>query len=275
MNLRSLLLVAAFALPSAAQQLELPRPSLGAKVSQTVGLTDISVDYSSPAARGRVIFGGVVPFGQVWRAGANAATKIVFAKDVQIGGKTVAAGAYALFAIPAKDRWTFIVNKDAGQFGAFQYRQAEDVVRVEVKPEAALFRERMSFLFSETTDEGTRLDLEWERTRASLPIRVGTAEQVAASIAGLTRNGWRPWNAAASYMLARKDYDAGLPLVDASLRLREEWQNTWTKAQLLAGQGKIREARAMAERAQELGSKDPANFAAADEVKKAIAEWKH
>jgi len=274
MNLRSLLLLAAFALPSAAQQLELPRPSLGAKVSQTVGLTDVSIDYSSPAARGRVIFGGVVPLGQVWRAGANAATKIVFSKDVQIGGKTVAAGAYALFAIPAKDRWTFIVNKDAGQFGAFQYRQAEDVVRVEVKPEAAPFRERMSFIFSETTDEGTRLDLEWERTRASLPIRVATAEQAAANIAGLTRNGWRPWNAAASYMLARKDYDAGLRLVDASLRLREDWQNTWTKAQLLAGQGKIREARAMAERAQELGSKDPANFLAAGEVKKALAEWK-
>ncbi|HZR10074.1 MAG TPA: DUF2911 domain-containing protein [Myxococcales bacterium] len=274
MNSRALLLLTAFALPSAAQQLELPRPSLGAKVSQTVGLTDVSVDYSSPAARGRVIFGGVVPFGQVWRAGANAATRIVFSKDVQIGGKTVAAGAYALFAIPAKDRWTFIVNKDAGQFGAFQYRQAEDVVRVEVKPEAAPFRERMSFIFSETTDEGTRLDLEWERTRASLPLRVGTAEQAAASIAGLTRNGWRPWNAAASYMLARKDYDSGLRLVDASLRLREDWQNTWTKAQLLAGQGKIREARAMAERAQELGSKDPANFAAADEVKKALAEWK-
>ena len=274
MNMRSSLLLAALALPAAAQQIDLPRPSLAAKVSQTVGLTEISVDYSSPAARGRVIFGELVPLGQVWRTGANSATRIVFSKDVQVGGKTVVAGVYALFSIPGKDRWTFIVNKDAGQFGASQYKQAEDVARVEVKPEAAPFRERMTFIFSETTDEETRLDLEWERTRASLPIRAGTVEQVAAAIAGLERNGWRPWNTAAGYMLAKKDFEAGLRLVDTSLRLHEDWQNTWTKAQLLAGQGKIRDARGLAERAQQLGSREPASFFAAEEVKKALAEWK-
>lgn len=274
MNVRTALCLAAFALPAAAQQLELPRPSLTAKVSQTVGLTEVSVDYSSPAARGRAIFGGLVPFGQVWRTGANSATKIAFSKDVQIGGKTVAAGTYALFTIPDKHRWTFIVNRDAGQFGAFSYKQSEDVVRVEVKPEVAPMRERMAFIFSDTTDDGTRLDLEWERTRASLPIKVATAEQVAASIGALERGGWRPWAAAANYLLGRKDYDAGLRLVDTSLRLNENWQNLWTKAQLLAGQGKTHEARTLAERVQALGSKDAANFLAADDVKKALAEWK-
>ena len=272
MRIAALLMFAA--LPAAAQQLDLPRPSLGAKVSQTVGVTEISLDYSSPAARGRAVFGNVVPFGQVWRTGANAATKITFSKDVQIGGKTVAAGSYALFTIPNKESWTLIINRDFNQFGAFSYKEGEDVVRVEVKPETIAPRERMTFIFSETSDDGTRLDLEWERTRASLPIRVGTDQQVTASIALLEKTGWRPWNQAAAFMLQKKDYDAGLRLVDQSIKLGEQWSNTWTRAQLLAGKGQYREARAAAERAQQLGAKDPQGFNAADEVKKALADWK-
>ncbi len=274
MKLATLLLFAA--LPVAAQQLELPRPSLGAKVSQTVGVTEISLDYSSPAARGRDVFGSVVPFGEVWRTGANAATRITFSKDVQIGGKTVAAGTYALFTIPNKQAWIFIINRDANQFGAFSYKMGEDVVRVEVKPEPVAPRERMTFLFNDSTDDGTRLTLEWDRTRASLPIRVNTEQQVMAAIATLEKTGWRPWNQAAAYMLQKKDkdFDAGLRLVDQSLKLSEQWNNTWTKAQLLAGKGLLREARAAAERAQQLGAKDPENFNAAAEVKKALSEWK-
>ena len=272
MRFAALLLCAA--LPAAAQQLDLPRPSLGAKVSQTVGLTEISLDYSSPAARGRAVFGNVVPFGQVWRTGANSATKITFSKDVQIGGKSVAAGSYALFTLPGKDSWTVIVNRDFNQFGAFSYKEGEDVVRVEVKPETIAPRERMTFVFSETSDDATRLDLEWERTRVSLPIRVGTEQQALASIAALEKGGWRPWNQAAAYLLQRKDYDGGLRLVDQSIKLSEQWSNVWTRAQLLAGKGQVREARAAAERAQQLGAKDPQNFNAADDVKKALAEWK-
>lgn len=272
MRLAALLMFAA--LPAVAQQLEIPRPSLGARVAQTVGLTEIAVDYSSPAARGRVIFGDVVPFGQVWRTGANAATRITFSKEVQIGGKPVAAGTYALFTIPGKDAWTVIVNRDANQFGAFSYKPGEDVVRVEATPAPAPPRERLTFLFSDTTDDGTRLDLEWERTRVSLPIRVATGAQVLASIAALEKTGWRPWNQAAGFLLQKKEYDAGLRLVDQSIKLSEQWSNLWTRAQLLAGKGQVREARAVAERALQLGAKEGDNFFAAAEIKKALAEWK-
>ena len=272
MRLLPLMMIAA--LPATAQQLDLPRPSLGAKVAQTVGITEISLEYSSPAARGRAIFGNVVPFGQVWRTGANSATKITFSKDVQVGGKTVAAGTYALFTLPGKEAWTLIVNRDQNQFGAFSYKESEDVVRVEARPEAVAPRERMTFLFADTTDDGTRLDLEWDRTRVSLPIRVATGQQVLASIAALEKTGWRPWNQAAAFMLQKKDYGAGLRLVDQSLKLGEQWGNLWTKAQLLAGKGEYREARALAERAQQLGAKDEQGFFAADDVKKALAEWK-
>jgi hypothetical protein len=261
-----------FALPALGQQFELPRPSLAAKVSQTVGLTEIAIEYSSPAARGRDVFGGVVPYGQVWRAGANACTKISFSKEVQIGATPVPAGTYCLFTIPQKDRWTFIINKDAAQFGAFSYKQALDVARADVTPAAIPHRERMTYVFSDATDDGVRLDLEWDTTRASLPLRVGTSAQAANAIAGLERSGWRPYNTAAQWELAHKDYAAGLRLVATSLRLNENANNLWTKAQLLEASGNPKEARAAAERAMELGKKDP-NFESAEEIHAALARW--
>jgi len=261
------------ALPAFAHQFELPRASLAAKVSQTAGLTEIALEYSSPAVRSRTIFGGVVPFGEVWRTGANACTKISFSKEVQIGSAAVAAGTYCLFTIPNKDRWTFIVNKDSTQFGAFSYKQALDVARVDVRPEPIPPRERMAFIFSGASDDGVRLDLEWDRTRASLPIKLETAAQADKAIQGLERSGWRSYNSAAQWKLDKKDYAAGLRLVDTSLRLNENAQNLWTKAQLLEGQGQTRDARTLAQRALDLGKKDP-NFEDGPAIQAALARWR-
>jgi Protein of unknown function (DUF2911) len=260
------------ALPAFAQQLDLPKPSLAAKVSQVAGVTEISLEYSSPAVRGRDVFGSVVPFGEVWRSGANSCTKITFSKEVQIGGRSVPAGTYCLFTVPRKDKWTFIINKDATQWGAFQYKDSLDVARMEVTPEAIPPRERLVYIFSGASDDGVRLDLEWDRTRASLPIRLGTAAQAASAIAGLERSGWRPYNSAAQWELQRKDYATGLRLVETSLKLHEDPSNLWTKAQLLAGNGQTRDARTVASRALELGKKD-ANFEARPEVEEALAKW--
>lgn len=266
-------LCSCMALPAFAQQFELPRPSLSAKVSQTAGLTDIALEYSSPAVRGRTIFGGVVPFGEVWRTGANSCTKITFSKEVQIGQAAVPAGSYCLFTIPNRDRFTFIVNKDATQFGAFSYKQALDVARVDVKPESIPPRERMAFVFSDATDDAVRLDLEWDRTRASLPIKLETAAQADKAIAGLERTGWRPYNSAAQWELAKRNYAAGLRLVETSLRLNDNAQNLWTKAQLLEAQGRTKEARTLAQRALEMGKQDP-NFEGAPEIQAALAKWR-
>ena len=264
--------VVCLAQPALAQQLDLPRPSLAAKVSQTAGMTEISLEYSSPAVRGRQIFGGVVPFGEVWRTGANSCTKITFSKEVRIGNAPVPAGAYCLFTIPKKDRWTFIVNKDATQWGAFSYKEALDVARVEVTPETLPApRERMAFIFSGADDEGVKLDLEWDRTRASLPIQLLTDKQAQAAIQSFERGGWRPWNSAALWELSKKDYSAGLRLVETSLRLAETPQNLWTKAQLLAGTGQTKEAHAVAQKALDLGKKDP-NFEGAPEITAALAK---
>jgi hypothetical protein len=260
--------------PAPAQQLELPRPSPLAKVSQMVGLTEVAVEYSSPAAKGRKIWGGLLPFGELWRTGANAATKITFSKDVVVADKPVPAGTYALFTIPAKESVTVILNKNPNQGGTQQYKQAEDLLRFTARALPTAHRERLTFLFSDTTETSTSLDLEWEKLRVVIPIKANTDTQVAANIKSLEDNSWRPYNSAARYLLEnKKDYDRAMALVERSLSMKEDWFNLWTKSQILAAKGKTPDGCALAQRAKALGEKAE-NFFIADDLKKALTEWK-
>lgn len=270
LGLGAALLVAATA---HAQQLELPRPSPNAHVTQTVGVTDITVDYSSPAVHGRKIWGGLVPYNEVWRAGANAATKITFSKDVVVGDKPVPAGSYAFFVIPTPTRWTLILNKDANQFGAFTYKKEADFLRVEVKPQPSPMRERLAYLFSNFTDTTAQLDLEWEKIRVSLPIKLHTDEQVAESIKHFEHSSWSPWVQAARYEMDKKHYPEAMNLVDTSLKLKETWLNTFVKAQLLAAKGDYKAAYPLAEKAKQMGASDP-DFFMKDQVDAALKQWK-
>jgi len=255
-------------------QLQLPRPSPQAKLSQTVGLTEISVEYSSPGVKGRKIWGTLVPFGQLWRAGANQATKVTFSKDVTVADTPVPAGSYAFFAIPTQGAWTLILNKNPTA-GTADYKQELDIVRVNVQPKAIAPRERLAFLIADSTDDVASLDLEWEKVRVSLPIKLGTQAQALANIKAMTDGAWAPYNNAARYMLeSKKDYDAGLQLVDKSIATKEHWFNLWTKAQLLAAKGNYREAYAYAEKAKQLGDKTPDAFFMSDDVNKALKDWK-
>jgi hypothetical protein len=149
------------------------RPSPAAKVQQRVGLTDITVDYSSPGVKKRKIWGALVPHDKIWRTGANSSTKLTFSKNVTIGDKAVPAGTYSLLTIPSAKSWTFILNKATDIGGSIdeKYKQAEDVVRVTAKPKAIAPRERMTFIFADFTDDSVNLDLEWEKVRVSLPIK--------------------------------------------------------------------------------------------------------
>jgi hypothetical protein len=272
----SLCLLLVVATPAWAQQLELPRPSPAAKVAQTVGLTDITVEYSAPGVKGRKIWGELLPYDRLWRAGANAATKVTFSRDVKLGGKPVAAGSYAFFAIPGKASWTLILNKDIAQAGTgANYKQELDVLRISAKPQAIPMRERLAYQIIDFDDAHATLALEWERIRVSLPIQVDTDAQVKTNLQAFAAEAWRPWNNAARYQLeTKKDYDAGLALIEKSLQLSEEWLNLWTKAQLLAAKGKYKEAYPLAERANALGQKADVFFFA-DDVKKALADWKN
>lgn len=268
--------LAGAAVPALAQQaLELPAPSPAAKVAQRVGVTDISLEYSSPSAKGRKIWGDLVPWDQVWRAGANAATKITFGKDVSFGGQAVKAGTYALVALPTQKGWTLILNSDLAMWaGAKPYDAKNDVARAAAKTEAMAPRERLTYLFSETTDDGTRLDLEWEKLRISVAITVDTAAHAKANIEAAAKNAWRPLASAARYLSeTAKDQPGALALIDKSLLLEAAWLNTWIKAQILQRMGKAAEALALAKTAFDLGAKDP-NFYYKETIEKALKEWK-
>ncbi len=251
----------------------LPAPSPKAVVTQTVGITDVTVDYSSPGMKKRKIFGGLVPFGQLWRFGANAATKLTLSRDAKIAGKDAPAGTYALFAIPNAKSWTIIINKNANQGGTNAYDEKLDLMRFEVKPEKAAKRERMTFIFSETNDEGTRLDLEWEETRVSIPIAVDTKAQTLAAIAAHMDNNWRGFANAARYYDEIGDGANALAAIDASIGVKQTWFNLWVKAQILAKANDFKAAYPLAEKAYELGKGDSYFFWKAD-VEKALTDWK-
>ena len=256
--------------------LELPRPSPFAKVSQDVGLTQITVDYSSPAVKGRKIWGALVPFDKMWRTGANQATKISFSKDVTLVDKAVPAGTYALFTIPTKTgEWTLILNKNPEQSGtARDYKPDLDLVRVKVLAKPAPHRERLAFLFSDFTDDKASLDLEWEKLRVSIPIKVNTAAQAVANITAAVDNTWRVYANAARYMQeTKKDSDAAMKYIDQSLALKEDWFNVWIKASLLAEKKDYKAARELAQKAYDLGAKAGPGFFLEADVKKALTDW--
>jgi len=255
---------------------ELPQPSPKARVEQRVGLTDFAVDYSSPGVKGRKIWGGLVPFDQLWRTGANAATTFKASRDFTFGGVAVPAGTYALFTIPGRKTWTVILNTNTKVAATRGYEEKDDVARVSVTPESVAPRERLAFLFSNTTDDATRLDLEWEKLRVSVPITVDTAAQAHANIDKAIDDAWRPHFASARWLLdTGGDLNQALAYIDTSIGIKSTWWNNWVKAQILAKQGHTAEAVAAAEQAQALGKGDQ-TFEGffKDDVAKSIAEWK-
>ncbi|MGQ0507358.1 MAG: DUF2911 domain-containing protein [Myxococcaceae bacterium] len=263
------------AAPAMAQQLQLPAPSPAASVKQTVGLTDITVDYSSPAVKGRKIFGELVPLERPWRAGANAATKVTFSKDVTFGGKAVPAGSYSLIALPSARGWQIALNKVTdGLWQGKTYDAKQDVARVPATTTAIPARERMAFLFNNTTDTGTSFDLEWEQLRISVPVKVDTNAQTAANIKNTLDSAWRPHAQAASYTAERNELDTALKYVDTSLAIQSNWYNNWVKAQIWEKKGNYAEARKFAQTSWDLGNKDP-NFFFKDAVQKALTDWKN
>lgn len=160
----TLLLTLLFADGNYAQDKKI-RVSPKAGVSQTVGLTDISISYSRPGVKGRTIWGELVPYGKVWRAGADEATKITFSTDVLIEGKKLAAGSYSFFVIPNKNEWTVIFNKVSDQWGAFEYNESQDAIRFKVKPQTIDFQEWLTYSFYKTSETSALISLVWEKMK--------------------------------------------------------------------------------------------------------------
>lgn len=167
----SSVLILGFASQSFAQDyLKKLRVSPKAEVMQVVGLTQVNISYSRPGVKGRKIWGGLVPYDKVWRAGADEATKITFTTDVMIEGKKLSAGSYSFFVMPAKKEWTVIFNKVADQWGAFEYNEAEDALRLKVKPKTAEFEEWLKYELTKTGDYSANLCLHWEKQKVVLKL---------------------------------------------------------------------------------------------------------
>lgn len=270
--LMALAALAITAAPALAE-LKLPAPSPLARVMQTVGVTEVTVEYSSPGVKGRKIFGGLLPMGELWRAGANAATKLTVSDAVKIDGKAVPAGTYAVFAIPGDKQWTLILNKDANQGGTRKYDKKLDLIRVNVTPTVAPARERMTFLFANTTDDSTDLVLEWETTRVTLPIAVPTKDYALKGIDGAIEGAQGTLANAARYYAGLKDYDKALTIIGMSLGIKRTWFNIFLQAQFLAAKGSFGAAVPLAEEAWKLGQ-EAEYFFWKDQVKKSLEEWK-
>ncbi|MET0386270.1 MAG: DUF2911 domain-containing protein [Polyangiales bacterium] len=255
---------------------ELPQASPKARVEQRVGLTDFSLDYSSPAVKARPIWGSLVAYDKPWRTGANAATTLTASREFTFGGKVIPAGKYALYTIPGKTQWVVALSSKTSAWGDGDYDAKQDVARVTVKPSAATHRERLTFLFDATTDAGTQLVLEWEKLRVAVPLVVDTKTQANANIQKAAEDGWRSYSTSARYLLENGgDLELALRYADQSIAIKPTWSNHWVRAQLLQKKGQPKEALASAEKTLQLGNGDRVfdGFYRAD-VTKSVTEWK-
>jgi hypothetical protein len=170
----TLLLIGTSSTDIFSQQKEEIRISPKATVKQTIGFTDVKIEYSRPGVKDRTIWGGLVPYNTIWRAGANEATKITFSTDIKINGKKLKAGSYGFFTIPTKDKWTLIFNKVADQWGAFEYNDVEDALRFEVDPEKQedCWQEWLAYTITKTSYNTAVVRLEWEKLKVPFTVEV-------------------------------------------------------------------------------------------------------
>jgi len=250
-------------------QLRIPQISQAAKISQNIGLSEISISYHRPGVKGREIWGGLLPYDAVWRAGANEPTLITFNDDVTIDGKKLGTGTYRLVVIPSKTGdWTLIFNSETKNWGTV-YDAKYDSLKIMVKPENGMNEEWMSFSFTDLTPSSARVVLAWEKIRLSFKVETNILAKLQSSVGN-----WQLLNSAARFAVDNKMYlEEGLAWADRSIALDKNARNLQTKAELLAQTGKVNDAIVTAEEAVKIAkAKDPkANTSG---LEKMIADWK-
>ena len=238
-------IVTSVASPLAAQfpPLVLPRASQRASVSQQVGLTRITIDYHRPAIAGRQVWGALVPFDTVWRAGANENTVIAFSSPVRVAGREVPAGRYGLHMIPSRAAWTVILSRDADAWGSFAYDSTHDFLRVTTTPvSTADTQERLAYLVETPAPDSAVAVLRWEKLAVPIPIAVNTRQVVVdslrAQLTGAPQFFWQPWSQAAAWCLAKDvNLEEAAAWADRSIAIQETYTNLQVKAGLLEKRG--------------------------------------
>ncbi len=267
------LLLVVYTLALLSQQLQFPRLSPKATISQTIGMSEVTMTYSRPGVKGRVIWGELVPYDKVWRTGANEATTISFGDTVLFEGQKLNPGTYMLATIPSKDEWTIIINAKKDLWGAFGYDEKDDILRVKVKPQEAEFTERMTFDFSDVSDSTATIELRWEKLKVPFHIAFDT-KTIALAKARKTIRWQDPMNAAMYCVTNNFNHEEGLKWINLSLSMEENYSNMRVKARLLEQMGQRKEAIALMEKALEKGKameNKPFDF---DDMQKLLAEWK-
>ena len=275
---------------SAFAQISVPRPSQKASVMQTVGVTDITITYSRPGVKGRKIWGDplpeqaatkgeatldnqntrpkdapIVPWGHVWRTGANEATTFTITDDVLVNGQKLAAGSYSLHTIPTKDEWTIVFNGTANQWGSFSYDPAKDTLRIKAKPQwVAENQEWLAFTFDPVTDDSAQVNIRWEKISVPFTIKVpdvaaATFARLKTTVGNAKPDDWRTPMQAGNYLINNTnpaDDAQGMAWLDQSIKVKETFQNLSSKANALYKAGKKEEAVALGEQAVQRGKTD-------------------
>jgi tetratricopeptide (TPR) repeat protein len=236
------LLLAATLCNAQSTQLDLPLPSQHAVVTQRIGVTDITINYHRPLANERKVWGGLVPYGQVWRAGANENTTITFTDPVTIEGKSLAAGTYGLHMIPNENEWTIIFSKMHTAWGSFSYDQAEDALRITVKPQATELHNALAYDFDQLQLDSTVVVMSWDKVAVPFKVAVNLPQTVEASLhnqlRGLSQYTWDAWDDAATYLVDNKmDLNEALKYEDKSIQNEERFENLMTKSRILDAMG--------------------------------------
>lgn len=239
--------------------LNLPRVSQHERITQRIGLTDVTIDFSRPAVRNRKIFGGLQQYGQVWRAGANENTTISFTDPVTINGQPLAAGVYGLHMIPGRDSWVVIFSKNSTSWGSFTYDQAEDAMRVTVKPETIPQQEILSYSIDEPTVNSAVIAMRWDKVAISWKVGVDTNAIVKTSLEkqlrGRVQFEWQPWQEAAEFLLQNNlDANEALKWSDNSIANEDRFENEYTKSKALTVLGRADEAKAARDKAISMGT---------------------
>jgi hypothetical protein len=265
----------AFITATAVAQVRTPRPSPNAQLVQTVGLTDVTIKYSRPGVKGRTIWGDLVPYGKVWRTGANEATTITFSDDVWINGQKLARGMYSLHTIPGPEEWTVIFNSVADQWGSYSYDETKDALRVKAKPEAAPFEEWMHFEVPEMSADQAKITLRWEKIAVPFTVETKSVERTMAALKSAMNPDWRAAYTAALFAFENKGAASDADMnawLDQSLKSNQNVNNLYLKARMAARNGNKADAVRLGEQA--IASATPAQKNFADTVRADVERWK-
>ncbi len=237
-------------------QIKLPQPSQAATVSQTVGTADLSIKYARPSAKGREVFGKLLPYNKLWRTGANGATQFTTNAEIIVEGKKLAAGTYSIFSIPMEGHFEVIFNTEINA-NEQNYNKEKDALRVHVGTQAIAMTQTMGISFENLTDSTATMDIAWEKTLVPVKIAVDINAAVEANINKATNETSNNMMQAANYLLAKgTNLEQALKLTDISIVGKETFRNVWVKSQILNKLGRYAEALPLAQKALSLGQSD-------------------